>query len=75
MSKYSIFYNKEDEKIAHKQIAEMEKSLGLQLDWKKVKRMNGDNIATLQGILERRMLKEEKTFEQKLHNQFNNLVS
>ena len=54
MSKYDIYFTKQDALKCYKRLEELEKELGLNLDWKKVKRQNGDNIHTLLGILERK---------------------
>ena len=60
MSKYSLSFNKHDAAEAYRKIEKLETKLGLTLDWKKIKRQNGDNVALIINILERDAAKLEK---------------
>jgi len=53
MTKYSFSYTKEDEKIAYQELERLEKELDTPLNWKKIKRQNGDNIALLISMLKK----------------------
>jgi len=53
MSKYNIYFTKQDAQEAYAEIEVLAAKLGKKMDWKKVKRQSGDSIATLLGILRR----------------------
>ena len=60
MSKYNIFFTKQDAREAYEKIRILAEKRNLILDWKKVKRASGDSIATLIGIMEREQREMEK---------------
>ncbi len=58
MGKYDFGYTKADEVIAREELRNLERELGVKLDWKKMNRMNGDNMAVTLSILRRRLEKQ-----------------
>lgn len=53
MSKYSIFATKQDYQQMFDKLKKIETEKGLNLDWKKIKRVSMDHLTTLHGILTR----------------------
>lgn len=54
MGKYSIFATKQDYKEAYEELSLLEKIIEVPLDWKKIKRVNLDEIKTLIAIIRRK---------------------
>jgi len=55
MSKYSIFATKQDYQNAYSILENLEKELGVELNWKKIKRTNSDNLDALIFILRKKL--------------------
>jgi len=59
MSKYSIFATKQDYQNAYSILEKLEKQLGQQFNWKKIKRTNYDNLDALIFILMKKLKSQE----------------
>lgn len=59
MSKYSIFATKQDYQNAYSILEKLEKQLGQQFDWKKIKRTNYDSLDALIFILMKKIKSQE----------------
>ena len=59
MSKYNIYFTKEDAKKAYALLEDLEKKLKVELNWKAIKRQSGDSIATIIDILKRQLRNQE----------------
>jgi hypothetical protein len=55
MGKYSIFATKQDYQKAYSTLEELESQLGLNLDWKKIKRIGLDELETIISIYKRKL--------------------
>lgn len=55
MGKYSIFATKQDYQKAYSTLEELESQLGLNLDWKKIKRIGLDKLETIISIYKRKL--------------------
>jgi len=59
MSKYNLYFTKEDAKKAYALLEDLEKKLKVELNWKAIKRQSGDSIATIIDILKRQLRNQE----------------
>jgi len=55
VGKYSIFATKQDYQKAYSTLEELESQLGLNLDWKKIKRIGLDELETIISIYKRKL--------------------
>ena len=58
MSKYSFFATKQDYQNAYLILENLEKELGVKLNWQKIKRTNLDNLDFLISCLQKQKYKD-----------------
>jgi hypothetical protein len=58
MSKYSIFATKQDYQNAYSILESLEKELGVELKWQKIKRTDLDNLTFLISCLQKQKYKD-----------------
>jgi len=58
MSKYSFFATKQDYQNAYSILENLEKELGVKLNWQKIKRTNLDNLDFLISCLKKQKYKD-----------------
>ena len=63
MSRYNIGFNKDDEQKAFEKLKELERDLGFEFDWKRLKRASDLSLHVTINIYERMKARRDETLE------------